>query len=374
MHRMRASAAAILVVLAAAAATRLRAQSALDQAAALSGDPSWSQRFEDRMRALDHRLLRGVSKTSAPALLSQTGLYSDIRAKKIDPANDYFEPQFPLWSDGAAKSRWVRLPPGAAIDTSNMDRWVFPVGTKFWKEFRFQENGEGASRRVETRLIEKTGPDEWLFASYVWNADESEATLAPDAGIHDDFPIGGGVRHDIPSQVQCVRCHSRGGDRILGFDALQLSSARETPGRGIDLNELSARGRLTRAPERAPVILAASPAARRAIGYFHANCGLCHNPQGFAAPFTPLSLRYQIDGVHSESEIPAVATAVGKLTADFQIPGQAQTFFIKPHDPAASAIFYRMSHRGAEQMPPIGTKRVDDAGIAAVLAWINELR
>ena len=40
-----------------------------------------------------------------------------------------------LWSDGAVKRRFIYLPPGTTIDTTNMDEWVFPVGTKFWKEF-----------------------------------------------------------------------------------------------------------------------------------------------------------------------------------------------------------------------------------------------
>ena len=37
--------------------------------------------------------------------------------------------------DRAAKRRWIQLPEGATIDTSDMDYWQFPVGTKLWKEF-----------------------------------------------------------------------------------------------------------------------------------------------------------------------------------------------------------------------------------------------
>ena len=46
-----------------------------------------------------------------------------------------FTPTWRLWTDGAVKRRWVSLPPGGTIDTSDPDRWVFPVGTRFFKEF-----------------------------------------------------------------------------------------------------------------------------------------------------------------------------------------------------------------------------------------------
>ena len=46
-----------------------------------------------------------------------------------------YAPKFQLWSDSATKKRWIYLPPGSQIDTSDMDFWKFPVGTKVWKEF-----------------------------------------------------------------------------------------------------------------------------------------------------------------------------------------------------------------------------------------------
>src|SRR5688500_16308576 len=82
-----------------------------------------------------------------PRLLSETGLYAQPATLTVDPQNRPFSPQYPLWSDGAQKARWVRLPAGTAIDAADIDRWDFPVGTRFWKEFAF--NG----RKVETRFL-----------------------------------------------------------------------------------------------------------------------------------------------------------------------------------------------------------------------------
>src|SRR5687768_13653738 len=55
---------------------------------------------------------------TAPGWLSQTGLYSNVAALKIDERNRSFSPQYPLWSDGAIKRRWVRLPTGSRINVA----------------------------------------------------------------------------------------------------------------------------------------------------------------------------------------------------------------------------------------------------------------
>jgi len=86
----------------------------------------------------------------APPRLSETGLYDSSGA--IDPRNFPFIPQYPLWSDGAEKVRWVRLPAGEKIDISDIDAWRFPAGTKFWKQFSW------GGRKVETRMPQRSRP------------------------------------------------------------------------------------------------------------------------------------------------------------------------------------------------------------------------
>src|SRR3954462_6999467 len=127
-------------------------------------------------------LLQGgnaVSQTATakpPATLQDTGLYSDFRTLTVDPQHLAFSPQYPLWSDGATKRRWVSLPPGTAIDGSDPDAWIFPVGTRFWKEFSF--NGQ----RIETRYLERRADGQWLYAAYAWSPDGREAQLVPARG------------------------------------------------------------------------------------------------------------------------------------------------------------------------------------------------
>ena len=87
--------------------------------------------------------------TSAPpaapwepaATLQETGLYSDW-ATTVAPGTLLFSLN-PLWSDGATKTRWMRLPKGTFIDA--IRRLALPVGTRFWKEFRFSRRARHAS-------------------------------------------------------------------------------------------------------------------------------------------------------------------------------------------------------------------------------------
>jgi hypothetical protein len=312
-----------------------------------------------------------------PASLASTGLYADFAAKTVDPGNLAYSPQYPLWSDGATKRRWIRLPPGTAVDAKDPDVWIFPAGTKIWKEFSF------GGKRVETRLIESLGGGVLRFAAYAWNTKETEATLAPSSGLRDFVEIAPGVRHNIPGVYDCRACHHGRADEVLGFSALQLSPDRDpeaphaeavTPGMA-DLASIIARGRLVHAPpswaERPLRIRAAAGTARAALGTMHANCGNCHNVN------TPLVARGL---VLRYSVAPGVDGAAGVLAAigepsSYPVPGVApgQAMMIAPAHPERSAVVYRMSTRNPlRQMPPLGTKIVDREAVELITRWIRE--
>ncbi|MCA8978579.1 MAG: hypothetical protein KDC14_01040, partial [Planctomycetes bacterium] len=117
---------------------------------------------------------KAVEPSALPQLLSETGLYAEVAGKRVAADVVAFEPQYPLWSDGATKRRWIRLPEGGAVDAHDPDDWRFPVGTRLWKEFSL-------GRRVETRYMEKLADGGWRRLVFVWDADESDARLAPEA-------------------------------------------------------------------------------------------------------------------------------------------------------------------------------------------------
>ena len=72
-----------------------------------------------------------AAATNPPQNLQDTGLYADFGTLQVDPKHLAFTLQYPLWSNGAAKRRWMSLPAGGVINGSDPDAWVFPVGTRF---------------------------------------------------------------------------------------------------------------------------------------------------------------------------------------------------------------------------------------------------
>ena len=311
-----------------------------------------------------------------PEHLRDTGLYGDWDHKVVAAENLPYAPQYPLWSDGAAKSRWVHLPPGTWIDGTDADAWQFPVGTRVWKEFRFGD------APAETRFIERT-PDGWRYASYAWKADGTDAVLAPARGILNSVTIGEGVRHAIPSRTDCTACHEAGPTPMLSLSALQLSPdrdpgaphAEQLPAGAVDLDALVSRGLVRGMPDhvmqRAPRIDASTPTSRAALGYLHANCGMCHNGTGPMASLD-FSLRYALAGPGAP-RTDALFTTLG-ARSHFKVSGQPdQVDRIHPGRPDLSVLVTRMASRHPVlQMPPLGTRLVDEDAVALLRRWIAD--
>jgi len=323
----------------------------------------------------------GAAAPVAPALLSETGLYAGEGTTRIDPLNRPFSPQYPLWTDGATKKRWIRLPAGSAIDATNLSRWEFPVGTKFWKEFSFD------GRKVETRMLWRVSADTWVFASYAWNDAQTDAALAPEAGIPGAAEIAPGKRHAIPGTADCRSCHDSARTEILGFDALNLSDDRDpnaphgellTP-EMITLKTLMndnliypKRPELIETPPR---IAASSPEARAALGYLSTNCGSCHNRESSIASLG-LLLKHTVSEIGSREPgsaecTPALATTVGKRGHWVVPEAPEESRLINPGHPESSAIVRRVkSRRPLSQMPPLGSVLVDKRGLDLLTSWV----
>ena len=294
-----------------------------------------------------------------PARLSQTGLFADIRQQQLEVDVFPYAPEFALWSDGAEKRRFIALPEGERIDDHDPEAWVFPQGTKLWKEF---SQGE---LHLETRLFQKTGSAEsdWAAAAYVWRADQTDAELAP-YGALDVLDTD----HDVPASGECFACHDGRPSRILGFSAIQLAPrSYEAPAR---LSELAEQALLSEPLRTLDVPGTATD--RDALGYLHANCSHCHNQSDAARAdskcFNPNQrLSFDLDFTLHAEELSTVAqsgayrTAVGKV--------------IERGDPGASKLVDLMGKRsgGLGQMPPLGTERVDDRGLVLVREWIQSL-
>lgn len=290
--------------------------------------------------------------------LSTTGLYKDLRTGALADGVVAYKPAYELWSDGAAKRRWIWLPPGAQIDAADMDAWQFPAGTKIWKEFV----RDGV--RAETRLMEKTGPapEDWFLMAYLWQADASDAIASPD-GAHDVL----GTAHDVPPARDCLGCHAGTPGRVLGFSAIQLNH--EGAAGEYSLDRLVQEGRLhggTTSVRPVP----GDEKTRAVLGYLHANCAHCHNqhrppelPGGRCYnPRKPFDLSLRTVDLGSVEETAVYRTAIGEM--------------IVPGAPESSPV-YKRSRGDLEffqaRMPDLATEVLDPALLPLLEGWIRGL-
>lgn len=364
---------AALIAAASGSASLFLACLTADSGATSTGDPDANVVVPEAAVALDSAVDAGSAadaatdaacpplKNDTPQSLACTGLYSNLETKQVADGVREFTPAVALWSDGADKTRWVYLPPGARIDDTNVSEWKFPIGTKLWKEFKV------AGRRVETRLFQKLGDDFWVHASYQWASDELSSTRADGA----DFTVDGSNYH-IPTPSECDKCHNGRRDRVLGFDAISLG----LPGAaGFTLEHLAKEGRLSPTPTTTAYTIGddGTGKAAPALAWLNVNCGVtCHNGNTTATAYpTGLRLRLdptQLDGGTVASSWDVLKTSVGTGAVTPRWVGQQR---IVPGEPDTSLLVQLISQRGTDQMPPLGTFVVDDKAVKLVRDWIQ---
>ncbi len=308
--------------------------------------------------------------TGLPTDLACTGLYDAKDSTKYAADVMPYTPGVRLWSDGAEKHRYLYLPAGATIDTSDLDKWSFPVGTKAWKEFVVD------GTLVETRLFSKRAEGQWDSGTYVWDADGMAATLNTEPhGIV--LPNG----YEIPTQKDCDKCHHGGADRLLGVEAVALALPEA---QGETLTQLVAQGRLSAPPPTTTIEIPndATGKAATALGYVHANCGMpCHSSRGLGDE-TKLVLRlratefWPTDG---SAPVGVADTDIYRATVG-QMPTTAA---VAQHFPGAlritpgdhtKSLLWLVSHlRGNYQMPPLVTHKIDEDGTQKLADWFDAL-
>lgn len=307
-----------------------------------------------------------------PADVFCTGLYTGQNTKRHPSDVFAYTPGVTLWSDGAQKQRYLYLPPGARIDSSDMDVWKFPVGTKAWKEFRLD------GKLVETRIFYKLEEKTWASGTYVWNAEGTAAQLNTSRQpllVHDGY--------EIPTAKDCGKCHHGGADYLLGVEAVALSLAASE---GLTLAGLVAMGALSDPPVGTSIQLPedATQLAGAALGYLHANCGMpCHSTRGLGEE-TKLIMRLRATEFWTTPGVVPSRPRVGDTDTYLATVGQmpttksvsskfpgAQRITAGSHD---QSLVWLLSHtRGDYQMPPLVSHRVDEVGTKALSDWIDAL-
>jgi uncharacterized repeat protein (TIGR03806 family) len=374
--------------------------------------------------------LEPTPKDSAPSAfptrLSDSGLFRSVKGHVVDPALVPYSVNAPLWSDGAYKERYLALPDGAGgIDFTRSRGWGFPDRTVLVKSFALETTaGDPASRRwIETRFLTRQG-GEWFGYSYAWNDEQTDATLVGARGTDRTFSVKnarapGGERKQpwhYPSRAECMVCHSRAANFVLGLSELQMNRdhnygpvtdnqlrtlehlgllrvdwageakaamREEAEARGLSEEQVNAyvdrqtATRLQREPPLHSPLLTFPPekmrrlvdpadaradVAARARSYLHANCAQCHVEAG---------------GGNAQMEL-EFTTRPDKMRV-LDVPPQHHTFdlpdarLIAPGHPERSVLLHRMSHREAGHMPPLATSEVDREAVQVLRDWIKGL-
>jgi hypothetical protein len=298
-----------------------------------------------------------------PVALMCTGLYANWGTLTLAPDVQPYTPGATMWVDGADASRWIWIPAGATIDTTDPNAWQFPVGTKLWQELRL------LGKRIETRFLWKEAPGLWFRTTFAWTEDQGAAP-ALTIGVAN----ARGLPYEIPAVSACEKCHAGAPDFVLGFEAVGLAMPRSS---GLNLQALQQGRLLSKAPASLPVV-PGDPTTTAALGFLHANCGTsCHNrgPDAGAGQ-TGLYLKLTLSATGA---LPAQAQMTDAWITSYKVPSSltpygadAGNFWrIAPRDVAHSAIPWTVSRRDSVvQMPPLGTHLVDQNDVQMLSSWI----
>jgi uncharacterized repeat protein (TIGR03806 family) len=302
----------------------------------------------------------------------------------------------PLWSDNAAKRRWIVLPNDGVHDTSaerigfhESANWTFPAGTVLVKHFELPTDLRDSKQttRLETRFIVCLPYDRKYGVTYRWNEAQTDAILLEEGetGTYSITQNDGTDEPQIwqfPSRSDCITCHNSASGQALGVRTHQLNGDMfygETNTTKNQLKIWDALGMfdshldstfIQNALRSASLEDETYPLEHRVRSYLDANCAHCHQPggngPGFDARLTiPLNSQNLIN-------TPLRPDLEGRFDL---IPDSDDDAQVVPGQTALSAIHYRLtkSQPDSAAMPPLAKMLVDQDAVTAVAQWIESL-
>jgi uncharacterized repeat protein (TIGR03806 family) len=231
--------------------------------------------------------------------LSAYGLFDGTGASQL-PDSDVvpYAINTPLFSDYAAKYRFIKLPKNSQAAYNPYSTFDLPVGTIIAKTFAYPHDMRdlsGGQHLLETRLlIHRT--EGWIGLPYIWNNEQTDAKLEI-AGevleaqwIHTDGQKRSN-KYLVPNVNQCKQCHDQFGQmKPISNRARHLN--RDYPYDQGPENQLTYWSRMgllnnSPAPQNAPKLAVwndpdTGTLNERARAWLEINCAHCHSPEGRA--------------------------------------------------------------------------------------------
>jgi len=365
-----------------------------------------------------------------PRKLSESGLFKSIPNHLMVDGVIPYSVNAPFWSDQAFKARFIALPEfdsegkPSLIDYSGTKSWNFPNSTVIIKSFALEmEQGNPLSRKwIETRFMTRQD-GEWVGYSYLWNDQQTDADLVGSLGKDVPYEIKdksekAGIRKQVwhyPSRAECMVCHSRASNFVLGLCELQMNKSHDY-NTGTE-NQLEHLEKLRLLKPRTPDLRTAlklmgqndgkkdkdldewvnkllsfpdqrKPATpdnllplsvsqlkklvnpydksntleSRVKSYLHSNCANCHINAGGGNSQIDLDFFADKDKIKIVDEKP-----------NHHAFGFKNAKIIAPGDPERSVLLHRISIVGAGQMPQISRNMVDKQAVELFTDWIKAL-
>lgn len=343
-----------------------------------------------------------------PRKLSETGLLAAPGSLQPAPGVVPYRIAAPMARDGATAEYWLAIPgEGQATfhrQPQTMFDWfrtrvTFPPDSVLVKTYFLEPTAaEDRSRRpIETQIAHHIALGDWNHYTYRWDEGAHDATLVPAEGdaarvtVRDDTAPGGRVEltWEFAARSQCRTCHTPWRGETLGLIEPQLRAA---PAPVAATAPVAAGGRsdedawtrllrggwittdwdadteseLAAAAAASPQLVdphdPSQPLGRRARSYLHANCAHCHLNGGAASVTIDLSFDLPSDQTGLIDAHP--------MRGGF---GLDDPRLVAAGSPERSALLYRMAKLGGGRMPPIGTNRVDHAGVDLIARWVANL-
>lgn len=364
-----------------------------------------------------------------PKKLSESGLFESVKGHVMKPGMIPYSVIAVLWSDGVDKWRWLYLPDGTTIEVTTNRGWNFPDGTVLVKSFKLnmEEGNADSGKWIETRFLTRQN-GEWFGYSYAWNEEQTEAFLVESKGQDRDYQVKVAKSEDhpqgtkklawhYPSRAECMVCHSRAANWVLGLATLQMNKTHqyekvadnqlrvlehlgvlrinyldemrqqlrdEARDKGMSDKEIdryveeatATRGQrqtpgatsmLPRTPENQRKLVDPydknADLTLRARSYLHSNCSQCHVEAGGGNAMMDLEFTQTLAKMKIVGEKPQHHT--------FGIEGAK---LIAPGDPERSVLLQRIAHRKEGFMPPLATKVPDPRAVELMREWILQMK
>ena len=340
----------------------------------------------------------GGMPVGTPDLLSEWGLFKSIADQIPEDGVIPYEVTSALFTDSAAKFRFVQLPDGEQIHYSETERWTNPPGTIYVKTFAYPVDAtqpELGYQLIETRLLvfHEDGLDVW---TYVYpegdNSDAERISYGPviDVSYTDENGELVELAYEVPSVPTCRDCHGVGANaRSLGPSTGMLNRDADYGGEvGVQnqIDYMHSLGMFDSEPN--PVVedrttYVSKPATNteanlhdRVRSYLDSNCAHCHAP----APFGLVEDKGLYVDYQSMDPDPAVGTSffTWGVCKPHSSGGNGldcdQPLDVVPGDPDNSFLICRMESVAAgERMAPVGRVTAHAEGVELLREWVTEL-